>query len=467
MFFVGSAILMMVASKQMPLRAGWENMGHNMSKGLPYLASGGSMVVAFVCGTVAILKHGFRSWELRTSAGSWCVTLVTYYLFFVWWPTPEWLVIGAAENDFSRVKRCLSFKVDINAIAPNSIHETGRRRTALTAAVRQNNGSMVEFLLERGADPNRRDGEGYSPFESTKLLAVQDRLLRAGADINAKNGQRLSPLDSLTYLSEESTCPDFEDRKVRILALVARGAEISESARLRAMNCNDLRIATLLETLRREKSLPDSNPFLEFLSALMFAEDDVAIRVLREHPEWTNPRLGLKLPKPPVPHNTPTFGIALRFGRVEPLREWLVAVQASKQDWEKPYFQNSGAAKVAATHGHVEILKLLKEFGADISTPGKSNGAPLTCAARHNQFDAAKWLIEQGVEIDACVHPKLGDTPLAAAIEAGHLKIVELLVDHGASLDRKHYETRTLFDLAVDRIAMRYRLGVCLCNGSQ
>ena len=100
---------------------------------------------------------------------------------------------------------------------------------------------------------------------------------------------------------------------------------------------------------------------------------------------------------------------------------------------------------IAATHGHVEVLKLLKEFGADIS-----NG-PLYCAARHNQLKAAEWLLEQEVEIDACRKPGSGDTPLAAAVHIGHLEMVKLLVDHGASIDMPYYREYTLLDLACEQ----------------
>lgn len=450
MFFVGAAILLMVASKQMKLHSNWEHMSENLTKGLLYVASGASMAVAFICGMVAITRHGFRPWEVRTAAGSWCLSLVGYYVVFVWWPTPEWLVIAASQNDFSRVKRCLWFKVDINAIAPNSSNKAASRRTALTAALRENRSAMVDFLLKQGADPNRLDGEGFSPFESTKSQEVEDRLLLAGADINAKNGQGLSPLERLAHWPDGMNCPNFDERQARVLSLVSRGAEITESVRLKAMNRSDLRLAVLLETLRREKSLPDTNPFLAFLVALMFAEEEVAFGILREHPEWANPRLGLKLPKPPRPGNTPTFSIALRFGRAGPLREWLAAAQGSEWDLEKRYFRQN-AVDIAATHGHVEILELLKEFGADLAThPKPDHREPLKCAALHNQLKAAEWLIQQGVDINACRHPSLGDSPLAAAIQAGHLEMVELLVEHGASLDMKHYETRTMFDLAVD-----------------
>jgi ankyrin repeat protein len=57
-------------------------------------------------------------------------------------------------------------------------------------------------------------------------------------------------------------------------------------------------------------------------------------------------------------------------------------------------------------------------------------------------------LIECGVDIDACLHPPLGDTAFAAAIENGHLKIVQLLVNRGADPTANHYDGN-LFVLAV------------------
>lgn len=443
-FLVCIAVLTMIASKRIPLGEGWMQLDQTLTKGLLYLASVCLMVLAFTLCAAAFAMHRFRRWEVLVASGSWGMALVAYYVIYVWWPTPELLVIAASENDFLRVKRCLRFDVDINAIAPRSLHRAAERRTALTAAVRQNHGAMVDFLLERGADPNRRDGSGYSPFGSTMSLELGDRLLRAGANINAKDANGLTPLDSLTIWPDEMMmCPDYDERQSRVRALVSRGAEITDLARVKAMDHSDLRLAVLLENLRREKSLPDTNPVLAYLSALLLADEDSAIKIFREHPEWTSLRLRSLMGKGHLPPEIDTLRIAVRFGHVRALKEWILAEQSSGSSLKKPHLGIE--VNLAATHGHVEVLKLLKEFGADIAI------GPLYCAARHNQLKAAEWLIEQKVEVDACREPELGDTPLAAAIGAEHLKMVELLLDHGASIDMPYYHDNTLLDLACER----------------
>ena len=129
------------------------------------------------------------------------------------------------------------------------------------------------------------------------------------------------------------------------------------------------------------------------------------------------------------------------------MREWLRGARASARD-VKGDCESLGSAHIAAMHGHVELLNLLGSFDVDLSSPRKPIAPPLTCAARHGNLEAAEWLIERGVDIDACLHPPLGDTAFAAAIENGHLKIVQLLVNRGADPTANHYDGN-LFVLAV------------------
>ena len=144
-FVVCVAALTMIASKQIPLGNGWMQLDQTLLKGLLYLISGICMLLALTLCAAAFATHRFRKLEVLVASGSWGMALVAYYVAYVWWPTPQLLVIAASENDFARVKRCLRFDVDINAIAPRTLHRDADRRTALTAAVRQNHGAMVDF----------------------------------------------------------------------------------------------------------------------------------------------------------------------------------------------------------------------------------------------------------------------------------------------------------------------------------
>jgi ankyrin repeat protein len=66
-------------------------------------------------------------------------------------------------------------------------------------AVRWDREAMVGFLLENGADPNRRDFRGETPFYTCKSTGVARRLLAAGARTNVRNH------NGMTLLKHQAT----------------------------------------------------------------------------------------------------------------------------------------------------------------------------------------------------------------------------------------------------------------------
>lgn len=88
--------------------------------------------------------------------------------------------VGAAvlANRKSTVQWLLQRGANINTIQNN------RGETVLHLAIAKENFNMVDFLLDNGADPNKRDGRGNSPIMVATYLNrrdIVDRLLTAGA----------------------------------------------------------------------------------------------------------------------------------------------------------------------------------------------------------------------------------------------------------------------------------------------
>ncbi|KAK7883404.1 hypothetical protein LTR67_011275 [Exophiala xenobiotica] len=82
------------------------------------------------------------------------------------------------------------------------------------------------------------------------------------------------------------------------------------------------------------------------------------------------------------------------------------------------------ALELAATQGHIEVMKLLLENGVD---PKQSSG--LCQAARQNLVEAVELLLDAGCEID-----KISDgyTPLMAAVGEGYVEMAQFLMQRGA-----------------------------------
>jgi ankyrin repeat protein len=87
----------------------------------------------------------------------------------------------------------------------------------------------------------------------------------------------------------------------------------------------------------------------------------------------------------------------------------------------------------AAQEGHIEIIKLLLDWGADIE--GGTSLSPLTCAAYKGHDDAVRLLIERGANKEADIGQ--AGTALFQASSKGHLSTVRLLLEHDADVNAK------------------------------
>lgn len=112
----------------------------------------------------------------------------------------------------------------------------------------------------------------------------------------------------------------------------------------------------------------------------------------------------------------------------------------------------------AARRGHVKVLNLLIEAGADkdvVETPSglliQKQGTPMHTAASKGQVKAVQALIEAGANKDARELPDMW-TPMHLAAFNGHEKVVKALCDAGADKEARTAKTadvQTAMHLAV------------------
>ncbi|XP_077999520.1 ankyrin repeat domain-containing protein 17-like isoform X2 [Glandiceps talaboti] len=94
----------------------------------------------------------------------------------------------------------------------------------------------------------------------------------------------------------------------------------------------------------------------------------------------------------------------------------------------------------AAMDGHVEVAKLLLDHGAQVNMPADSFESPLTLAACGGHVELAALLIGQGANIEE-VNDE-GYTPLMEAAREGHEEMVDLLLAQDANIYAQTEETQ-------------------------
>jgi ankyrin repeat protein len=101
---------------------------------------------------------------------------------------------------------------------------------------------------------------------------------------------------------------------------------------------------------------------------------------------------------------------------------------------------------IAAEHGHLGVIELLLEEGADIGAASKTGNA-LSAASYFNRKDIVELLLGKDIDINA-QSGKYG-TALQAASVKGHKEIVVMLLDKGANIDMQGGEHGTALRAAV------------------
>ncbi len=270
-----------------------------------------------------------------------------------------------------------------------------RGNTPLIQAAFYLDAEMLRCFLERGANPNARNGAGVTAL----MKAVSDvrktrLLLEHGAEVNAASGDKNTALVIACYACGSG--------KV-VAELLARGADIRPKNHLGA-------------------------------NAIRAAAEAGDLEVLR-----------LLLDRGGDPNST---GLTAESNL--PITALMIAAQLGHLDCVKLLLDRGAAVNCNTGHGNAlafavfterrDIVGLLLEQGADVNTAGrriasfrKDTGfTPLMYAAlnEHNDATIVEWLLARGAEVN--VKSSTGETALELARLRGNTKIVAALKAAGA-----------------------------------
>lgn len=96
---------------------------------------------------------------------------------------------------------------------------------------------------------------------------------------------------------------------------------------------------------------------------------------------------------------------------------------------------------LATILGHVDIIKMLLERGADVNAQNNLDETPLTEAAHRGHKEIIEILINAGANINS--NTLYGSTALMNAASRGHKEIVHLLLHAGANINDQNNSNRT------------------------
>lgn len=116
---------------------------------------------------------------------------------------------------------------DINGLYdPHPLKSGNPKTTALIYACDRNDVSMVQFLLENGADPNRKDERGWPPL----IHVLNDDGGRKGVQLNGFPNERVK--DIFLLLLDHGADPAIQDSYGRTALEFARQYDNEEAARI-------------------------------------------------------------------------------------------------------------------------------------------------------------------------------------------------------------------------------------------
>ncbi|KAI9887960.1 MAG: hypothetical protein M1823_000217 [Watsoniomyces obsoletus] len=325
-------------------------------------------------------------------------------------------------------------------------------KTPLHWAASCGNEEMVQTLLERGALVDSSGGQGtFTPLHDAAVNG-HERVVRLLMQHGAN--PRLPIPDTGTAL-EEAAAMGYEGVVKELLDAAGRPPRKTEAENAlfgAALGGH----AVVVQLLLRHGVSP-SMAQLNGITALQKAAaagHEWVVRTLLDHDDYSQQR----------PDAREAIYEAVKVGHAAIARlllEWYanltsslipgkMAVRGTATSGKTSAVQDlleagpgglGGTIGFAAEQGHVEVIRLLLEYGGDALAQSRDGLDALYKASEQGHEAVARVLLQNGANPN--VKTSAGDTPLHAAARSGRRGMVRLLLDRGADMKARNQQDNT------------------------
>jgi ankyrin repeat protein len=319
--------------------------------------------------------------------------------------------------------------------SPNSKSFSGY--TPLWAASLVGNTEVSQLLVEAGAELNEQGKDGLTPLNvaaaNGKLEIVDFLMARNGVDLNAQDTSGLAPLHHAAHQNYSEVINSLIKGKNIDLDIRTRSGHTP--LMLAMLKNNDLIVRKLLKA-GADPTLIGYDGQSPWRIAAGKKLESRTIQVLQESIDRIYNRFD---------HNGETpLSIAAKSGNFENLKS-LVKKGASLD------FQNSKGKQplfIAAAEGHEEVVKFLLEQGADPNKKSQNGFTALMVPVLSGNASIVSLLApKMKKEINSSGADKM--TALHHASALGDSKVVQILLDSGASVSEKNVQGLTPLLIAI------------------
>lgn len=295
--------------------------------------------------------------------------------------------------------------------------------TALLCASKHGDLEIVKLLLENKAEPNLIGLTGVSAVLMATCHGNVDIvwfLVRSGADINLRDNNRCTPLDWAKHRNDQQLVHLFEE-------MIKRGKALHRMCNNTAATKGTDAIDRLFKDVPADLNWMDANG------------DTAVIRAAtRGHTAYTK----CLVRKGAAINHVNRYGYTALLCAAANSHAEVVAVLIENKVDLSLKVRGKSAPLLAGRRGHAKIAKMIQAATPPVSELTREERSVLAaelygmCKALTGNRRLVDQLMKQGVLADWTDEQGLGDTPLIAACTTGRLDLVEVLLLHGADVNR-------------------------------